>query len=547
MGSFTSRQSFEQVVRIVLRRRTLFLVSTAVFATVVLIGAHIVPMRYTGQAIFEFGLETAAEAISKTSRESFSTIKERLRYDVSGYLSVEKALTDLGFTKGLPHDAKGELTDEGHMLMQKLVKKTMEDVDVKWESRSEQEDMVSVSFTDSNPTLAQQLPNTLVANYIDATYERIREGLKRQHEFLNGKCREISTVMEELTRKKVQFEIRYTGVLPADPGSLQDQIQRTRTNLDELARRQSVAQQTLARLKGLQPSSPGSQPVQVVRHPNPELDKAHEELHRLEDDLESAMTVSQMTDKHPAVVGLKAKIERLTRRIQEMPETVVKEETFTGTSTPSDIAIAMAGAQSELEMTTAEISRQRQLLAGYEKLWGSFAPVREEYLRFLKEWDDRTAEAKQWQKRLEDVEVALGAAVNNRLTHLNAVQAAQKQYMPSFPNIWVVLAVAVLGGLAFGAGVVSLANSQDHSFSSPVGAQDALGLPVYGSISEILTPAQYKVRKIRRWTIGPAIAAVLVLGLTLSTVSIVMRLHYCRAYEQWKAGPVAFLYRSLGA
>ena len=543
MPPTTRKDSIHDVLRLIFRRRYLFVLASALFAIIVLVAAHYVPLKYTGEAIFEFGLETAAEQISRTSKDSFGTIKERMRYDLGGYLAIEKAVRDLQLTQGLPHDNSGQLTSEGQMTLQKLVNKFMGQTEIKWEARSAQEDLVAVRFTHSNPQLAQQMPNTLVANYINKTYESIRAGLKRQYEFLKHKVQDIEVITKELTKKKVHFETQYAGILPKNPLLLHEKIQTTREDLEDLRRRQMLAKQTLSHFRALRQASSdqSDQPVQIIKQPNPELPRSEEYLRQLKDDLDSALTLGQMTEKHPTVKALKIKISRLEKRISEMPQEVIKEKVYSNKSEYNDLTVALATAQADLEMTTAEIPRLQRLLTDYEQLWANFAPIRLEYLQFLKEWNDRTAESENWKKRLENVEVALGASINNRLTRLNAIQPAYKQFIPSFPPVWLVLGFSIIGALAFGGGLVFFANSMDRSISSTEQARDYFDLPIHGVTGEIITPKQKTLNRVKNWFIAPAITAVLIVIIALSGMSIVLKLKEVHKYEKWKESPVTFV------
>ena len=69
------------------------------------------------------------------------------------------------------------------------------------------------------------------------------------------------------------------------------------------------------------------------------------------------------------------------------------------------------------------------------------------------------------------------------------------------------LLAAIVGGLAFGAGLVFLANLLDRSVSTTEEAVHHFDLPVHGVIAEIVTARQQWVRRTKVWTIGPAVTS----------------------------------------
>ena len=140
----SANTSFHAFLRLVFRRRRLFMVGAVVFAVAALAVSHFIPLKYSGKAVFEFGLEAAAEEISRTSAESFGTIKERLSHDLAGYQAMEASIGELRLTEGLPRDGDGRLTQEGQAALQQMVSRFMDATEVVWEARSKQEDLISI-------------------------------------------------------------------------------------------------------------------------------------------------------------------------------------------------------------------------------------------------------------------------------------------------------------------------------------------------------------------------------------------------------------------
>ncbi|HUU60385.1 MAG TPA: hypothetical protein VMZ50_12630 [Phycisphaerae bacterium] len=545
MAAKSKSGSLHDFLRVAFRRKLLFLVSASLFAIAALVGSHFVPLKYTGKAIFEFGLEAAAEEISRTSKESFGTIKERLVHDLAGYQAVESAVRQLHLTHGLPHDREGRLTYEGQAALQQMVQRFMQSVQVGWESRSRQEDLVSVRFTHADPELAENMPNLLVKDYIDRTYERIRQGLKRQHDFLRSKAEDSSSQLDKAVREKIDFETRHAGMLPDNPSAFQEKIERARAELRAARSRHEIARLRLARLRALRTKGPTTAPAQrasaVVRQPNPELARLNAQLRDLQDELDSALVLRHMTKAHPTVRALEVKIAQTEKRIQETPLEIVKEKVFATSTGLLDLSMAWAGVQSELEATTNDITRIESLLAEYNKAWASFAPVRQGYLALLNKVDNSRAEAEHWRSRLESIQIALAAAMDNRLTRMKAIQPAQKQFLPTSPPLAAILTFAVVGSLLFAAGLVFLAKVLDRTLNTPEEAAERFALPIHGVIREIVTPAQRAGRLLKRWILAPAVTAVLLVVLAGSGTSAVFRLRRPQVYQQFRKAPIEFV------
>lgn len=535
------KKTTRDLLRIVFRRWEMFLLGAAFFAVAAIIGWHFVPLKYTGTAIFEVGLEAAAGRISSVSKETLDATKERLPEDLAGYRAVEEAVETLGLTKGLPHGEDGRLTAEGDRRRQEMILAMKEAITIRREARSAQEDLVSVSVTHADPWLAENMPTVLITGYINNIYNRIRVGLKSTHDFLKEKVDDCTKGLEALQKQRIEFETRNAGMLPENPMAIQDRIQVTSSDLDALRREHSLAEQKLTKIRGMMQTTtaPTSQPVEIMG-PNPVLADLKNQLQQAKEELDIALTVTKMTEKHPQVQVLRARVAQLEGRIKEEPETAVVRTV--NLPSEGDLRLAEMQAQAELEMTDREIARLESRLKSYESLWAGFGPIRQEYLEFIQQRDDLAREAATWQQKLMEVEAALQAQISESGTRLAAVQNPQKQFRPSSPTMGKVMAFAILGGLAFGAGLVFLASVMDRAIAATEDAAGHFDIPVFGVIGEIVTQRELVIRRLKKAIVIPVVTLVALAALGLSSFSIYLRLEEPASYrDARKAVPAKYL------
>jgi uncharacterized protein involved in exopolysaccharide biosynthesis len=615
MAEETQKKTLRDLVRAVYRRRPLFVTSAALVAFAVLIGACWWPLKYTAIARFERKADPASQDLVGGKSESFDTIKMTLLQELIGNKAIEAAVDELEKTRLLPAEVlttlargrgpDGKLTSEGIRLHQDLVRNLADDLKVVFEVRSPEVDLVSVSFTDQDPRLAQQLPNTLITHYINRVGEQIITNLTASRDFLKTKVDEADTRFAELTRKRIDFEIKNAGMLPDNPGALQQEIQKVSSDLDTIRRQQALAKQRLETFKailgGATPppgegasAAPKDKPEdkpegkeapaaeiaeksalasamaaeQEYRDASLELARLQDQQQQYQRAREEGKTLSHMTDKHPKVVALSKQIEDLDNRIAKakarMPdlENRVRESrkgavvgpTLAVTESKPDptrqrgmelqqanLAIQETMMQSEYQSASNELQRLEARLVKLQDSMSNYGPVRHEYLALIKEVADQQAEVDRWQRRLTEVQMALAAEAAKHRTHLSQVELAQEQFRPSSPKLLYVLALAILGGLAFGGGLVFLANMLDRSITTAEEAADHFGLPVLGTIGEITTASQQRRRKVLRWGLGPVAALVAVAAIGLATLNITLWLESREDYVKWKSSPVGYV------
>ncbi len=323
MDDAAEKKTPRDLLRVVFRHWRLFLLGASLFAIAALLGSHYIPVKYTGTTIFERRSDPAAGEIASLRGQSsgFGPYKLTLQHELAGYNAVERTVNELGMTRGIPRGLDGQLTLAGKMAKQQLIDDLRMNLAVKWEVRSEQVDLISVSFTHHDAVLAEQIPNTLVKNYINWASEQIIERLAARRKFLLEQVQNCTTRLDELTKQRLEFETKHAGMMPDSPASLHERIQQVSADMDTLRRQQTVAELKLARLKNLAVPTTESpnEPIQVVKGPNPELKRLEDKLRKFQDQLDAALMISHMTDKHPTVQTLRAKITQLEERIKQTP------------------------------------------------------------------------------------------------------------------------------------------------------------------------------------------------------------------------------------
>ena len=239
--------------------------------------------------------------------------------------------------------------------------------------------------------------------------------------------------------------------------------------------------------------------------------------------------------------ALSGKVAQLEKEIEETPAEAVLQKEYGSEDARGILAMQLADAQADLDLATNELSRLDERLMSLQELHANFGPVRQEYVELVKEKEKVQAEVDRWQGQLTGVQMALAAEVAKKRTHLETTQFAKKQFRPSSPKLELVLAAALLGGLAAAGGVVFLLQSLDRTINTTEDALEAFGVPLCGVTGEIVPPRQRLRRRLVHWVGRPIIGLLVVLVLGLATLNIVLWLRYPEEYEDWKDGRAGYV------
>jgi hypothetical protein len=278
-----------------------------------------------------------------------------------------------------------------------------------------------------------------------------------------------------------------------------------------------LAIQPSARQTG-QPAATAPAPAYYVKAPNPEYQRLKEELRQEEDELASARITRHMEDTHPTVKTLLAKIARLKKVVGETDPEIdlpvyrspMGPTPTTATDSPAEArgdplqVYALNDARANWEQAIREVEELalaagplRKRLLDLQKLEADFAPKWQRYKEINGKIRNEQAELAGWQKRLMEVQTALGAEVAQRRTHLYLVQAAAVPAAPDPLPLGLVVGVALVGGLLFGCIVAFLAACLRRSVAVTVACLVLL-LCIGGAVGLMLLSGRFA------WRLGVA-------------------------------------------
>ncbi|MHC4986565.1 MAG: GumC domain-containing protein, partial [Planctomycetota bacterium] len=450
------KMTFRDKVRVFFRWRYLFWLSAAALAAVLLLAAHTVSLEYSAVAKLESRVgptlpERGLDGVTGTER--LEQIRRTLIQGLSGRTTVERVADDLGLFEGL--GANGENEEKVDAAKQQIVRSIQARLDIRWDVQSREVDLVSVRFTDSDPDLAADVPNRLVDIYLQNTMEQTEGQLTQSHGWLQSKVDQYKAQLQVHTNKKIELETNHVGLMEDVQLDIVRREQQAKADLVAIRRLRDIAQVKYDSLVAARDElTDYDEPVQVIRAPNPELERLGAELREYKVELDLAMTLQHMTREHPAIKTLLARIALMEDRIRNTPPEIIVQAVYGTGGGAESYAAQVAAAQSEVEMLTAEYHRVEAQIEGYKKMMADFESVRGEYSAVLENVEDLQAKVDLWEARLRQVDMALEAELDNERTEVVKVEGALKPYLPSFPVLAQVLVVTYLGALGFGALVV---------------------------------------------------------------------------------------------
>lgn len=306
-----------------------------------------------------------------------------------------------------------------------------------------------------------------------------REGLK----FLDSQISDREAALREIEARRAAFEAQNIGLIPGGTGSPAQRVDAARAELSQIDSQLVAAQASLAAANGQLASTPatvaGGVGGSVARQ---QLSGAQSEL--------TAMHARGLTDAHPDVIAIKSQIASLK---------AIADREGPGGGMQNPAYASLAAMRAERQATVSALSsRKSQLMGDIAKITAQQIRnpgVAAEYDRINGEY---TAQKAQYDKLLaqrEQVRLRGDVQTETDAIRIELLDPPTKPTSPAAPNRPLFLTLVLLAGIGGGVGAAFGLAQVRTSYATAAKLERASGLPVIGSITEVVTADRQADRK----------------------------------------------------
>ncbi len=496
-------QTLSKVLSVARRRWPLLAVPMLTTMLITLSIGLTYPPRYYVTATFERRNNLViSKLIASNSPYSFTSLRQSLATDFRNFLVVGATLEEAGLLDHLPRDASGELTSDARAMRDDIVGRWVDSISVIIREPGDFSDLVEVRYLGEQPELAASILNKLQDNYIASTRSKVAEVLNDARAFFeqeSGKCQQtVASLRGELR----QIDIDHPGTNPTTPETIEHKLQAVSQSIDQLERERQKVAATISSCEAYlselstrpsQDSAQANRPAAVDRGAvtNPQYQQAAAEIAGLNKKIEEMKATRGMTDMHPEIVTLRARIAVLQGNLDKLPEHL--DVPLGSITTPADPWLA------ERKKTEIEIKTHRESLARLERELKEDLEERDRIEKDMRSLPERREHYAKLQQALASAQNDLDLW-NNNLTQLNRILTAEAEnrgiqvvskdqphmagrlHAPTANGFF-----ALSGGLglALAIAIVFLREILDRSVKDPARVKQTLGIPILETIGEI--------------------------------------------------------------
>lgn len=316
--------------------------------------------------------------------------------------------------------------------------------------------------------------------------------------FLDEELARRETALREAEQRRMEFEQRYMGLLPGE-GSITQRMSAARAELANLEQQVVAGQASVNAMRGQLAATP-----QTIPGVGDSSGTASGQVAALEGQLNQYLARG-WTEGHPDIVALRGQIARLR------PYAAAERRSGNtgGMPNPSFVSLRALMAEREAQLAAAS-ARRNQIqsdLAQLSSRQSTEPGLATEQERLGRDYNVLKQQYDQLLANREQVRLRGDMQTRTSPITVQVVEPPAVPNAPSAPNRPIFLTVVLI--LAFGAGVAAafVKGQLQMTFPTQGRLASVTGLPVLGTLSEVITPPVRAQRRQRLVWLGGATAA----------------------------------------
>ena len=389
------------------------------------------------------------------------------------------------------------------------------------------ENLYGLSFTADNSDLndkaraafAARVVQNLIDIFIEDNVASDRDTLNEASRFIDEQISAREKLLEDAEAKKAAFDAKFFDQIPGD-GDITTRTNQARTELDKTE--QGLVQETgsLRALQAQMAGTPATISAPLYNSPSAapqhfgtgtRYDPATTEgrIEALERSISDGLSRGD-TEKHPDIVLARAQLARLKAQLAKEPKAADGSSAAPGApaAQPNPVYVNLRGLLFDKQSTVAALSARRAqlqaIMADLRNKQISAPDVVAQQAKLTRDYQVLKDGYDNLLRSREQIRLRGDIANKTKEVEFRTVDPPTQDDTPVAPNRPLLLSLVLVGGLVAGLGVAFAASQLTPSYVSEERLAAETGLPVLGSVGEIISPTRRK--RERRFAIGFAAA-----------------------------------------
>jgi polysaccharide biosynthesis transport protein len=361
--------------------------------------------------------------------------------------------------------------------------------------KSEQDNFFTISAAQKSPKLARDVVQKLIDVAEEDNIAGDRKETSQTLRFLDAQIAARQLELQDADSKRVEFETKNLGLLPG-VGSVSQRLEASRAELSQIDSQLIQARSALAALNGQLAGTPRTLSTPSYGGGFSSANPSQAALSSALADL-GAMRARGLTDAHPDVIAQKNQVANLRAQAHANPSTGSSGGGSNSSPNPafsslqgmlaerSSAATALQSRKASIEADMAQLAAKQTAEPGVAS---AMTGINRDYEILKTQYDKLVADR-------DNVRLRGQVETQTDAVQFNVINRPTLSSVPAAPNRPLLLALVLFAGVGAGVGTAFAFGHLQTSYPTAAKLERASGLPVIGSISQMLTGAQRGERK----------------------------------------------------
>ena len=350
------------------------------------------------------------------------------------------------------------------------------------------ENLFEIATTQPSPKLARTVTQKLIDVFVEGNLAGDRTQTATSLKFLDAQLAQRQKQLADAEAKRADFQNRYLGSLPGT-GSVADRIGASRQQMAQVDGDLGAASSALAAVNGQLAGTPASLPG---AGPAAGLGPARARVAAINGQLADARARGY-TENHPDVLALKAQLAVATAAARGEPLTG-----GAGGGTPNPLYLSLQSMKADKEAAVASLRiRKAQLQGDLDQLTAKLAvdpQVAAEQGRIERDYQVLKDQYDQLLTQREQISLRGQAQTQTDPVKFSVIDPPTTPHTPAAPNRVLLLTGVLIAGLGAGIGGAFALGQLRGTFATAPKLERSAGMPVLGSVGEMVTRVQADLR-----------------------------------------------------
>ncbi len=371
---------------------------------------------------------------------------------------------------------------------------------LKIEVKADQDNFFTITAKQANGKLARDVVQKLIDVAEEDNIADDRKLTGSTLRFLDSQVEAKQRELQEVDAKRVAFQTANIGLLPG-VGSPSQRVEAARAELNQVESQLMQASSALAALNGQLAGTPATLSTPTfggggVASSNPAqaaLSQAVSEL--------GSMRARGYTDSHPDVISMKAQVANLRAQAKAYPTTASAGPSEFKTQNPAygSLQSLRADRQASVAALSSRKGSLQSEIAQLSSKQTAEPGISAEMTRLTREYESLKLQYDKLAADRDSIRLRGQVETQTDAVQFKVINQPTLSNIPAAPNRPLLLAAILFVGLGAGAGVAFALGQLQSTFPTAAKLERTSGLPVIGSISQMLTSIQRaeRARKLR--------------------------------------------------